>query len=51
VVHSKVFIKTDIYQAIIAAPAIRVNHRIGCAMCPRITPCSVALVQSGTISV
>ena len=30
VVHSEMPIKTDIHQAIIAAPAIRVNHRIGC---------------------
>ena len=34
VVNSEMLIKTDIYQAIITAPAVRVNHRIGCDVSP-----------------
>ena len=34
VAHSKVFIKTYVYQSIIATPTIRVDHRIGCYMPP-----------------
>lgn len=30
VIHSKVFIKTYVYQSIIATPTVRVDHRIGC---------------------
>ena len=45
-----VFIKTYAYQCIIATLAVQVDHRIG-AICPRISACSVVLVQLGTISV
>ena len=34
VIHSKVFIKTYVYQSIIATPTVRVDHRIGCYMPP-----------------
>ena len=30
VVHSKVLIKTYVYQSIMATPTARVDHRIGC---------------------
>jgi hypothetical protein len=33
-IHPKVFIKTNIHQAVLAAPAVRMNHPIGCNMSP-----------------
>ena len=48
--HSKMFIKANIYQAIITAPAIRVNT-VSAPTLPLIIACSLACEQLGTISV
>lgn len=48
-VDAEVFVKADIDQAIVAAPAIGMNNRARSRR-PRITACSVALAQSGMIS-
>jgi|GEM_PF-5965289 len=50
-VNSVMFFITQVYKAVITSPPIRVDDTVRVTTRPRITPCSVALAQSGTISV
>ena len=49
--HTVMFLVSEIYEAIIAPPAIGMDNPVRVSTLPRMMPCSVALAQSGTISV